>query len=70
MKKKQEIEFEVVHATNQHGIGRYLIVDLSGKVLDDAQGFGFKSKEKAQRCGQYRFGSSKKVEWMISKPVF
>lgn len=37
---------------------RYIVVDAkTNKVLDDAQGYGFKSKQKAYACYGYKKGS-------------
>ena len=40
--------------------GRFIVVDNSGKVLDDAQGWGFKSNKNAYRC--YIYKSSGQLE--------
>ena len=34
--------------------GRYIIVDGSGKTLDDAQGWGYKSFQNAQKAWAYK----------------
>lgn len=42
---------------------RFSIADLDGKVIDDAQGWGFKSKQAAIKAAWYRFGGGKqKIE--------
>ena len=39
---------------------RWIIVDPdTGKVLDDAQGYGYKTKQNAIKAGWYRFGGGK-----------
>jgi len=38
---------------------RFIIVDDNGKTLDDAQGCGYNSKERAQEAMWYRFGDGK-----------
>ena len=35
--------------------GRWIIVDsYTGEVIDDAQGYGFKTKDNAYRCFKYK----------------
>ena len=42
---------------------RYIVVDAkTNEVLDDAQGYGFKSKQKAYACFGYKKGSKKRQE--------
>lgn len=42
---------------------RWVIVDLAGKLLDDAQGYGYKSHQNAIKAGWYKFGGGKeKIE--------
>ena len=38
---------------------RYVIADDNGKVVDDAQGFGFKTKRNAHRCLSYKYNGGK-----------
>jgi len=38
---------------------RYVIVDGEGKTVDDAQGYGYKSVQKAQKAMWYKFGGGK-----------
>ena len=47
---------------------RYVIVDDDGKVVDDAQGWGYKSKQKAIKAMWYKFkGGKQKVAEKVSK---
>jgi hypothetical protein len=47
---------------------RYVIVDDDGKIVDDAQGWGYKSKQKAYKAMWYKFdGGKQKVSEKISK---
>lgn len=40
---------------SKHGHDRYVIVDIeTGEILDDAQGYGYKSKEGAYKCFGYK----------------
>jgi len=38
---------------------RFIIVDDDGKLLDDAQGYGYKSKQKAIKAMWYKFKGGK-----------
>lgn len=38
---------------------RYVVTDGNNIVIDDAQGFGFKSREKAWKCYWYKFYQKK-----------
>lgn len=38
---------------------RYIIVDENDKMVDDAQGYGYKSEEKAQKAMWYKFKGGK-----------
>ena len=38
---------------------RYIIVDDDGKIIDDAQGYGYKSKQKAHKAMWYKFKDGK-----------
>lgn len=38
-----------------NGCQRYVVVDdITGEVLDDAQGYGFKTSEAARKCYWYK----------------
>ncbi len=40
---------------------RWILVDpVTDKVLDDAQGYGYKSKQSAIKAGWYKFGGGKR----------
>lgn len=42
---------------------RYVIVNDNGKIIDDAQGWGYKSKQKAAKAMWYKFsGGKQKIE--------
>lgn len=43
-------------------VGRWIIVDDCGKVLDDAQGYGYTSPQKAHAAWGYKHRSSEKVK--------
>lgn len=49
-------EHTIKKKTMRNGAVRYVVMSKNGKVLDDAQGYGFKSKDTAERC--YSFKSS------------
>lgn len=38
---------------------RFVIADNSGKVVDDAQGWGYKTEEKARKAMWYKFKGGK-----------
>lgn len=47
---------------------RYVIVDDEGKVVDDAQGWGYKSKQNAHKAMWYKFnGGKQKVAKSVSE---
>lgn len=39
---------------------RYVIVDSNGTIVDDAQGYGYKTQKSAHKAMWYRFGEGKK----------
>lgn len=41
---------------------RFIIVDDNGKIIDDAQGYGFKSKQAAHKCYNYKFKGGKEKD--------
>jgi hypothetical protein len=65
-----ETSFKIVHAISSDGLGRFLIVNVSGEILDDAQGHGFRTKERAQRAAEFRFGLRPNRAWTITEPQF
>lgn len=46
------MEYKVINKPGDNS--RYIVVDLSGKVIDDAQGWGFKSKQGAISSIKYK----------------
>lgn len=45
---------------------RFIIIDNhTGKVLDDAQGYGYKTPQKAYACWKYKYGGFEK-EFIIN----
>lgn len=56
------IQFKAVEMPNGDPYDpRWILVDpVSGKMLDDAQGYGYKSKQNAIKAGWYKFGGGKK----------
>jgi hypothetical protein len=56
--EKKESPFDVVDMPGHPG--RYIIVDReSGKVLDNANGYGYKTKPNAYRAGWYKYSGGK-----------
>lgn len=54
-----------VRADNLSSLGdnRYVIVDkTTGEILDDAQGYGYKSPQKAYACFGYKHRSPKQIK--------
>ncbi len=51
---------------------RYVIVDDNGKLVDDAQGYGYKSKQNATKAMWYKFkgGKQKVAEKVKNKNEF
>ena len=50
---------KVVEMKNGYGL-RYAIADDNGKVVDDAQGWGYKTKDKASKAMWWKFKNGKK----------
>jgi hypothetical protein len=49
---------------------RYIIIDdTNGNIIDDAQGYGFKSKKAAYKCYYYKFKGGKQKEDETKKLV-
>lgn len=46
------VEFSPKHS--QRGDRRYVVLDENGNIIDDAQGYGYKSKRKAHAAFQYK----------------
>lgn len=47
---------------------RFDICDSDGKVIDDAQGYGYKSAQSAHKAASYKFkGGNKKAFWRKNK---
>jgi len=46
---------------------RFVIIDLNGKVLDDAQGYGYKTLVNAHKAASYKFGGGKAKSDAIKK---
>ena len=42
---------------------KYIIInEINGKIIDDAQGYGFKSKQAAYKCYNYKFNGGKEKD--------
>ena len=51
----QEFDEEFRITTSEYKETRYRVVDiLTGEILDDAQGYGFKTKQKAFLCWNWK----------------
>ena len=52
------------HKTIQRSDGRFVISNpITGKILDDAQGYGYTTKPKAEKAAWYKFkGGKSKLE--------
>ena len=67
-------KFDVVDMVSKPG--RFVIVDKeTGEVVDDAQGWGYKDKNKAYKAAWYKFGKGKAkvdeaVAWWKEHPDF
>lgn len=54
-----KINFDVIESVDNPG--RFEIVDTdTGEVVDNANGYGYKSKPNAYKAGWYKFGGGKK----------
>ena len=75
-----DIDYQAVYSRklSQRGEARYIIINvITGEILDDAQGFGYKSKKKAYAGYYYKRNYAKEknqnkaVEyWLHSHPEF
>lgn len=72
MNKKEDYQIISFHQD------RFAIADLNGKILDDAQGYGFKTKQKAFFAMHYKFLGGKETKqqrkndfknWINSNPL-
>lgn len=49
---------------------RYIVVDtLSGKILDDANGYGYKSETNARKCYEYKTNNDYKAKVLLKKTI-
>lgn len=62
-------EFDVIQKVFETGEDfpreetRWVIIDVNGKVIDDAQGYGYKTKDKATKAAWYKFkGGKNKIQ--------
>lgn len=53
------MEYKIVNYQTQNG-QRYAIADEDDKVIDDAQGYGYKSFINAKKAANYKFNGGKK----------
>ena len=60
MKIKKEPQFEIKQV-QINGEPRYRLEDVYGKVLDDAQGYGYKTSQSADKAGWYKFKGGKET---------
>ena len=75
-----DVDYQAVYSRklSQRGEARYIIINVTtGEILDDAQGFGYKSKKKAYAGYYYKRNYAKEknqnkaVEyWLHSHPEF
>ncbi|RBR32679.1 hypothetical protein [Enterococcus cecorum] len=75
-----DVDYQAVYSKklSQRGEARYIIINVTtGEILDDAQGFGYKSKKKAYAGYYYKRNYAKEknqnkaVEyWLHSHPEF
>ncbi len=52
---KNIVEFKVVPYSNN----RFCIVDDNGEIIDNAQGYGYKTKQNAYKAGYWKFKGGK-----------
>lgn len=60
MKNKKELQFEIKQV-QINGEPRYRLEDVYGNVLDDAQGYGYKTQQSASKAGWYKFKGGKET---------
>lgn len=51
-------QFKVIQYSTNGGI-RFRLEDLNGVILDDAQGYGYKTMHSASKAGWYKFKNGK-----------
>ena len=51
-------EYQVVPLT-VNGSPRFVIISVSGELLDDAQGYGYKTRQNAEKAAWYKFKGGK-----------
>lgn len=51
-----------IQETIKNGKTRYIILDDNNKLIDDAQGYGFKTKQAAYKCYAYKFKGGKEKD--------
>lgn len=57
----REIEYGFIEGTYTIKEWRYIIVDAeTGEILDDAQGYGYKTKQNAYKCWGYKHSDKHK----------
>lgn len=59
-KIKKETQFEIKQV-EINGEPRYCLEDVYGKVIDDAQGYGYKTIQSASKAGWYKFNGGKET---------
>ncbi len=60
----EEKDYKIVKFKNN----RFAISDLDGNIIDDAQGYGYTSKQKAHKAMWYKFkGGKQKIQEKIDK---
>lgn len=53
---KVDANGECLYTPTTHTETRYVITDDYGRVIDDAQGYGYKTYSKAIKCGYWKYG--------------
>lgn len=56
-----------VQEKRMHEERRFVILNLEGNLIDDAQGHGYNSAAKAYKAGWYKFGGGKAKKDLLKK---
>lgn len=66
--KENTMSYKIVQKTINGDNNRYIIVDEeTNKTIDDAQGYGYKSRQKAHAAYRYKYGGGKENDAKIKK---
>jgi hypothetical protein len=74
---KENNKYTIVDYVTSDGDNRFAIADNSGKIIDTANNYGYKTRQKAFKAANYKFGGGKEradkgkdeyKKWLNSDP--